>query len=187
MNRLAAWIGVLAVVALITAVTAEQGFRDLVRSATTFAYPEIRDMRRTVAIPPNKVMTREPDPASVPTSGIERTYGLQGIELADKLAETMVDPTVVTDSSIVRGERKYQRLCTPCHGPNLAGNGPVAALFMPPPDLLAEPTRQRKDGYIYSYIRHGGAVMPSYGAQTTPEECWELVHYIRHMQRTSPR
>jgi mono/diheme cytochrome c family protein len=69
----------------------------------------------------------------------------------------------------------------------MAGDGPVAALFMPPPDLLAEPTRLRKDGYIYSYIRHGGAVMPSYGAQVTAEEAWNLVNYIRHMQKTSPR
>jgi mono/diheme cytochrome c family protein len=67
------------------------------------------------------------------------------------------------------------------------GDGPVAALFMPPPYRLAQPTRERKDGYIYSYIRHGGIVMPSYGAQVTAAEAWDLIHYIRHLQKVSPR
>ena len=50
--------------------------------------------------------------------------------------------------------------------------------------LQAQQTRDRKDGYIYSYIRHGGVVMPSYGAQVTSQEAWELIAYIRHMQQT---
>jgi mono/diheme cytochrome c family protein len=75
----------------------------------------------------------------------------------------------------------------PCHGKVMAGDGPVAAMFMPPPDLLAQTTRDRKDGYIFSYIRHGGMVMPSYGAQVTAAEAWDLIHYLRSMQKTSPR
>ena len=66
-------------------------------------------------------------------------------------------------------------------------DGPVAALFMPPPDLLGEATRDRTDGYLYSYIRHGGVVMPAYGAQVTAEEAWHLINYIRNMQKVSPR
>jgi mono/diheme cytochrome c family protein len=58
---------------------------------------------------------------------------------------------------------------------------------MPPPDLLAEATRQRADGYLYSYIRHGGVVMPSYGAQVTAKEAWDLVNFIRQQQKATPR
>jgi hypothetical protein len=58
---------------------------------------------------------------------------------------------------------------------------------MPPPDLLAQATRERKDGFLYSYIRFGGIVMPSYGAQVTALEAWNVVNYLRHMQKTSPR
>ncbi len=85
------------------------------------------------------------------------------------------------------GERKFLRTCAPCHGKTLAGDGPVAANFMPPPDLLAEATRARKDGFLYSYIRFGGIVMPPYGAQVTAEEAWNLVNYLRSMQQKSPR
>src|SRR6185503_7611504 len=163
------------------------GVRDATVALTHLTYWPIRDMRTSVGfVPQHKAMLAPPE-GSVPRSGKERTYGLEGIELAERNAATLVNPIASDDSSVSRGEQKFHRTCIPCHGKTLAGDGPVAALFMPPPDLLAEPTRQRKDGYIYSYIRHGGAVMPSYGAQVTAEEAWNLVNYIRHMQKTSPR
>lgn len=167
--------------------TFKQGIADAKLALSHLEYYEYRDMRRTIALLPNHGVTRGPDPESVPVTGKELSYGLEGIELATKLAGTMHNPIASDDSVIARGERKFIKTCVPCHGRTLAGDGPVAALFMPPPDLLAEATRQREDGYIYSYIRHGGVVMPSYGAQVTAEEAWLLVNYIRHMQKVSPR
>ena len=49
------------------------------------------------------------------------------------------NPVAADDSSIARGEQKFMKTCAPCHGKTLAGDGPVAAQFMLPPDLLAEP------------------------------------------------
>lgn len=177
------------ILTMMVASTAQRGCQDATRSMTHLSYYPIRDMRHSVALMPQKVITRAPDSLSVPTTG--RDYLTDNAEqpgdLAQALGEKLTDPTVADDSSRARGERKFQKTCVPCHGPALQGDGPVAALFMPPPDLLAEPTRQRKDGYIYSYIRHGGIVMPSYGAQVTAAEAWDLIHYIRHMQKVSPR
>jgi mono/diheme cytochrome c family protein len=164
-----------------------QGLNDAFLSVTHLQYYPYRDMRRTVAFVPQHGVMRGPDSSSVPIQGKDITHGLEGIELATKLGETLVNPTAADDSSIARGHRKFMKTCVPCHGPNLAGDGPVAALFMPPPDLLAQPTRERKDGYIFSYMRHGGVVMPSYGAQVTPNEAWDVINFIRHMQKTSPR
>jgi len=69
MGRLA--LGVLGIVVLtmFTASTAQQGCRDATKSLTTLRYPEHRDMRTTVALPPQKVVTRAPDEASVPVGG----------------------------------------------------------------------------------------------------------------------
>jgi mono/diheme cytochrome c family protein len=165
----------------------QQGIKDATRSLTRWTYAPIRDMRTSVAIVPQQKVMRAPEAGTVPTVGVEVTYGLEGIELADRLGASLANPVAATDSSIARGAFKFQKNCVPCHGRSLGGDGPVAQSFMPPPDLLAEATRNRTDGYLYSYIRHGGAVMPSYGAQTTPTEAWNLVNYIRHMQKTSPR
>jgi len=167
--------------------TVQQGCKDAKKAMTHLSYYPIRDMRTTVAFVPQHKGMYVPDSLSVSTRGTERLYGLEGVELADKLGNTLTNPVAATDSSIARGAFKFTKTCIPCHGTTLAGDGPVAALFMPPPDLLGEVVRARKDGYIYSYIRHGGVVMPSYGPAVTAEEAWNLVNYIRHMQKVSPR
>ena len=186
MLRAAAVTGV--VMVLFSVGTCERGIKDAKEAATRLPYYEYRDMRRSVVPWPNHVVTRGPADESVPLTGKELTYGLEGIDLATRMGNQLKSPlAAVDDSTIERGHRKFLKTCIPCHGTSMAGNGPVAALFMPPPDLLAEATRNRADGYIYSYIRHGGVVMPSYGAQVTSQEAWELIAYIRHMQQTSPR
>ncbi|HTO92088.1 MAG TPA: cytochrome c [Candidatus Sulfotelmatobacter sp.] len=185
LKALAAFVGLILV--LFSLGSVRQGLNDAFLSVTHLQYYPYRDMRRTVAFVPQHGEMRPPDSTSVPIQGKDITHGLEGIELATRLGETLVNPQAADDSSIARGQRKFMKTCIPCHGPTLAGNGPVAALFMPPPDLLAQPTRERKDGYIFSYMRHGGVVMPSYGAQVTPQEAWDVVNFIRHMQKTSPR
>jgi len=160
-----------------------RGCQDLRRSATTFRYPAIRDMRRSIVLKPQKGVVLLPDSLSVPVGGRERDPG------RDVLAATLVNPTrpADLDASVRRGDVEFHRICQHCHGATLKGDGAVAALFMPPPDLLAAATRARTDGYIYSYIRHGGVVMPAHGAQVTREQAWDVINYLRHMQKVSPR
>ena len=69
----------------------------------------------------------------------------------------------------------------------MQGDGPVAAKFMPPPDLLGATTRGRSDGYIYSYVRYGGAIMPRYGQALSPAATWDVIHFLRQQQKVSPR
>jgi len=169
------------VVAVLGPVTTSKGCRDLRNSTLHLAYFPQRDMRHTVGIRPLEVRPLAPDSVSVPTSGLEIARDREAF------AATFKIPVAADDSSIARGQRKFARTCVPCHGSGMAGNGPVAAKFVPPPDLLGPSTRGRSDGFIYYYVRHGGAIMPSYGAQVTAAEAYDLIHYIRHMQSTSPR
>lgn len=148
-----------------------------------YSYYQARDMRHSIALMPQKGFQRAPDSSSVPIQGRER-------ELPREVFEATVrdsTPASALPASVERGQAKFAKTCVPCHGASLAGDGPVAAFFIPPPDLLAETTRNRSDGFIYSYIRHGGAVMPSYGAQVTAAEAWDLIHFLRERQKTSPR
>ena len=184
-----AFVGVLlaGIVSLLAGAAVPRGCQDVRHALTRLSYYPIRDMRNSVVLKPHKLAPRPPDPASVPVQGLERTYGLDGIELAERLGAGLVNPMTDDDSSRARGQRTFEGICTPCHGKSMAGDGPVASMFMPPPDLMAEATRQRRDGYIYSYLRNGGLVMPSYGMQLTSAEAWNVVNYLRHMQRTAPR
>lgn len=184
---------VFAVMTMLTASTVQRGCQDSIRSATTWTYFPIRDMRTSVALMPQKGVLLAPDSTSVPVQGLERVpvnasgQPLTGLELTNYYAATVTNPVASDDSSVARGQRKFLRTCVPCHGQSLKGDGPVAARFLPPPDLLSANGRGRADGFIYSYIRNGGSIMPSYGAQVTAQEAWDVVNYIRHMQRTSPR
>jgi len=56
--------------------------------------------------------------------------------------------------------------------------------MVPPANMMSPGTMARTDGYMYRYIRFGGAVMPSYGAQVTAEEAYDVIHYIRSMQKS---
>ena len=168
-------------IALFSLPSARQGLRDVVSSLTNLGYYPIRDMRRSLAPAPQKGVYRPPDEASVPTTGKEIPLD------RDLAAERLRNPIPASEASVAAGDTLYRKLCVPCHGRSMAGDGPVAAQFMPPPDLLAQQTRERKDGFLYAYIRHGGVVMPSYGFQVSAEEAWHLVNFIRQRQKASPR
>ncbi|MGH7742179.1 MAG: c-type cytochrome [Candidatus Eiseniibacteriota bacterium] len=179
---------------LLAATTIQQGCQDVKSAWVHLDYYPVRDMRRTVVVNPQKVVMLAPDSMSVPMQGRDldndylRDPNHMAVDLATKVGDTLKDPTAgATDESIARGKRKFMKTCLPCHGVVMAGDGTVAPKFMPPPDLLAQTTRERKDGYIFSYIRHGGMIMPSYGAQVTADEAWDLIHYIRSMQKSTPR
>ena len=168
--------------------TMQHGCQDTKRSLFDLMYPSHRDMRRIVAFTPQKGSVRAPDSLSVPITGVERAPDMaQLMTNRDAIAARWVDNTVSDDSSLARGERTFHRLCQPCHGPAMRGDGPVAAKFMPPPDLLGATTRGRSDGYIYSYVRYGGAIMPKYGQALSPAATWDVIHYLRQQQKVSPR
>jgi mono/diheme cytochrome c family protein len=170
-----------AVLTLFAVPSFQQGLKDAINSLTHLSYYPIRDMRKSVAPAAQKGIYRPPDDASVPTTGKETVTD------RDILAETLRNPVPTGEASVAHGDTLYRKFCVPCHGRSMAGDGPVAAQFMPPPDLLGQQTRDRKDGFIYSYIRHGGVVMPSYGFQLSAEETWHIVNFIRHHQKATPR
>ena len=181
------FLGLIAAVGVVltTSATIGRGCRDVQTSLTSLAYPTVRDMRQTVTIDPQKAAHPLPDSLAIPITGREPEMTL---DRRDAMIPRITDPTGGADSaSVARGAARYRTFCTPCHGGAMAGDGPVAQSFMPPPDLLGPLTRSRNDGFIYAYIRDGGAVMPKYGQSLSAAETWDVIHYLRYMQRTSPR
>jgi len=185
----------LAVMALMAlwSVSFQQGCNDLRKSVTHLRYYPIRDMRQTVAPDPQRPIWAEkgapvvwdgtPDSLSVPTIGVDPYVAPPGVY--DGVEKKIVAPPS-TDASIAHGDSLFHTVCWSCHGKTMGGDGPVAAKGMPATPLLSEQTRARTDGFIYMYMRHGGALMPSYGNVLSSRDAWSLVHYIRHMQKTTP-
>ena len=165
-------------------VSFQQGCKELTTSLTRLNYYPIRDMRQTVVIDPQRTTFGAPDSLSVPIHGRD-VYRDDPAPYEVAGAKLVAPPS--TPASVARGDSLFRTVCWSCHGKTMIGDGPVSALFVPPPDLLAENSRGRTDGFMYMYMRHGGAIMPSYGNMLTTHDAWSLVHYIRHMQATKPR
>ena len=90
------------------------------------------------------------------------------------------NPVPATPVSVQKGGELFVIYCTPCHGPQGKGNGPVSTKFVPPADLTnADLQKGRTDGYWQSYLSVGGAVMPSYAEALSAEERWHVVNVLR--------
>ncbi len=147
---------------------------------TLAAWSYARDMRKTPVIWPQKMALDSPD-SSVYQGGGESEIPL------DVAAKTLKNPVPADTGSVRRGQQAFVSFCSPCHGMRMDGKGPVAPKFMPPPDLMGKMTRDRSDGYIYRYVRFGGAVMPKYGYALPSSRVWDVVNYVRYMQGRTPR
>jgi mono/diheme cytochrome c family protein len=118
----------------------------------------------------------EPPVGSVPQRNWERAMSR---EEAGKLLR---NPVPATPTSLENGKDLYGIYCALCHGENGKGGGPVAAKFVPPPDITAAFFRQRSDGFIYATIRSGGPLMPAQGEALSVTERWDIVNYLRSLQ-----
>jgi hypothetical protein len=91
-------------------------------------------------------------------------------------------PLPVTRKLLDLGRRRYDITCGTCHGPLADGKSIVARnmALRPPPSLhryIDKPA-----GYIFEVATKGFGMMASYAAETTVEERWAIVAYIRALQ-----
>jgi mono/diheme cytochrome c family protein len=144
-------------------------------AGTVVALPWTHDLDNQPSIKPQEMVIPPPE-FSVPVTGREFPKGL---EVESKLQ----NPVPADEASIARGQANFEVFCTPCHGPTGEGGGEVVKRgFVAATNLLSEVSRGRSDGHIYSYIRNGGPLMPPYRFGLKPEEAWDLVNYVRHIQ-----
>ncbi|HWQ70319.1 MAG TPA: cytochrome c [Patescibacteria group bacterium] len=101
----------------------------------------------------------------------------------EEMGKSLANPVPFTQQSVDNGRRLFDIYCALCHGADGKGMGPVAMKFIPPPDLTLPFFRQKTDGFIYGTIRNGGAIMPAHGEVLTPKERWEIVNFLRSLQR----
>lgn len=136
------------------------------------------DMWYQPSIRPQQAPRPEPE-RSVPLGAAPRYEGRDD-------TEALADPVPATAESLAHGKALFAARCTPCHGPDGRGGGPVSKLFPPAPDLAYIKVRERTDGFIWGTISYGGKAMPPAREGLTPRDRWDLVNWVREIQRTSP-
>ncbi len=121
-------------------------------------------------------LARPAPPGAVPLGGVET--------LVDREDDEDLKPPGALDAPAEeRGRALFARHCTPCHGPEAKGDGPVSAKFPPAPNLRYASICKRTDGFLYGTLTAGGKAMPSMREGTSARDRWDLVAFVRSLQR----
>ena len=132
-------------------------------------------MDRSPAVRP--LSQARPSPAgSIPLGGVET--------LADREDDADLPPPAAFDGAAERrGQALFAIHCTACHGPEAKGDGPVSSKFPPAPNLRHVSICKRTDGFLYGTLTAGGKAMPSMREGLTSKDRWDLVAFVRALQR----
>ncbi|HTL11887.1 MAG TPA: c-type cytochrome, partial [Bdellovibrionota bacterium] len=104
--------------------------------------------------------------------------------MAEPTGGGLKNPLKPTRAVLQKGREYFNIYCIVCHGPYGEGNGYIVPKFPQPPTLQSDKVRGWPDGRIYHMIHEGGPnLMPSYASQIPEQHRWEIVHYIRVLQR----
>lgn len=104
--------------------------------------------------------------------------------LPDSSVRLLANPIAVSKESLERGQDRFNIYCSPCHGYFGEGDGRLRGLFPKPPSLHNQKVMNWADGNIYHVITNGQNVMPSYAEQVSVNDRWNIVNYIRTLQRS---
>lgn len=147
----------------------------------------------TIAPPPNSVPFAAgnitPGPGRLNTGQPVRGFNAPPFTQADlfqPVVQTLPNPVEADSASLARGEVLFLRMCAVCHGP--AGVGAQANIIDKYPLLIAynlsgPVVAGYSDGYIYGIMRVGRGLMPPYGHQISHFDRWNIVNYVRVLQR----
>jgi mono/diheme cytochrome c family protein len=127
--------------------------------------PSFRQMEEPLPVPERSIPVE--GPVSIPNMGAP------------------ANPVEADETSIARGVELYGINCTPCHGPDAKGTGPVAAFLQErkPADLTSAVVQSLSDGAIFLTISNGKLpFMVPMNENLTVRERWDVVNYIRILQ-----
>ncbi len=118
------------------------------------------------------------------------------MEAARLAGEQLVNPVPLTEEALLRGKNRYDIFCIVCHGPRGHADGPTTGTnpvtgvprFPTPPSLHTEQAQGYLDGTIFHIVTQGLGQMPGYSDKLTEEDRWQVIHYVRALQRAmNPR
>jgi mono/diheme cytochrome c family protein len=94
----------------------------------------------------------------------------------------------MSEEVLLVGQKFYNTNCMVCHGQTGAQGAEMSVsgfMALKPPSLLTEKVRNWTDGRIYHVITMGQGLMGPYASHIPQKYRWQVVNYIRHLQKTS--
>lgn len=153
----------------------------------------IQDMMESPAISPQEYDESSPNQSGmrVPPEGTQ-PIGFTPYRYATDLdgAIKNVNPMAGNFSEAVLkpGLKYYTINCAVCHGDkgegSVAANSPVGSkMALAPPSLINDKIRGWTDGQLYHVITVGQGMMGPYAAHIPQKYRWQVVNYIRALQK----
>ncbi|RKH42767.1 c-type cytochrome [Corallococcus sicarius] len=174
------WLIPAAGLAALTGCNVSSEFLQRMEDQAKYEYYEASDFwpdGRAMRVPPAGTVPRE-RPVGNPGISTGRTNGIAVNAI----------PLTVDKPLLALGQKKYNIVCSQCHGVLGDGNSIVAenmALRLPP--SLLELT-DKPAGHFYTAINEGYGIMPSFSGELDTRERWAVVAYVRALQaaRSTP-
>ncbi len=137
---------------------------------------------------PNKIGMRVPPDNTVPVGFKPYAYGTN----AEKAAKENKNPLSGNESEAVLkvGEKYFETNCAVCHGFKGEGGEHTSVgekMNLKPPSLLSEKIRKMSDGGIYHIVTMGQGVMGPYASHVPQEYRWQVINYVRNLQKNSEK
>jgi mono/diheme cytochrome c family protein len=148
-------------------------------------FPDGRANRGEIAGTVARGLLRDDDP--------EYFYGLTGAGPGGKGGTWVTGlPARIqpTPAALARGQERFNVYCAPCHGYDGQGRGTVPAKLeqsgriWAPANLTAPTIVVQPNGQLFNTISNGRATMLGYASQITVEDRWDIVLYVRALQRS---
>lgn len=153
----------------------------------------IQDMMESPAIKAQEYDEGSPDHSGmrVPPEGTQ-PVGFIPYKYAKDIAGSAKNQNPMTgdfsEESLKVGVKFYETNCAVCHG--MQGQGgeklPVGEkMALKPPSLVSAKIKGWTDGQIYHVITMGQGVMGPYASHIPQKYRWQVVNYVRHLQKES--
>ncbi len=124
----------------------------------------------------------DPPDGSIPMSAI--LYPETAEESEKQLQNPFAGvPDGEAQGHLAAGKTLFNTYCVVCHGADAKGEGFMVDKYPRPPDLTGEVYLNRADGFFFHRITFGSAIMPGYGHATSPHERWQIISYLRTLQK----
>ena len=151
----------------------------------------IQDMMETPAIKsqefdadsPHQSGMRVPPEHTVPVGFEPYKYGTDVQKASAENKNPLASDT--SEAVLWTGMKAYETHCSICHGHKgeAPANHVTEFMALKPPSLLTPKARAYTDGHLYHIITMGQGVMGPYASHVPQKDRWQLVNYIRQLQK----
>ena len=142
-----------------------------------------------------------PDMADSPTVKIQENYldppegsvDMKAIlypktaEEAEKIYKNPFAESPEFAARLAEGKKTWEVYCLMCHGPQGKGNGTMTDVYPRAANITDAVYTKRKDGFFFHRITFGWNQMWGYGHSLSPDERWEIVLYLRQLQKVAKK